>query len=531
MSDRDTTNNGESAESVGQILRRISIAAHLYAKSKTKVLTSLLNRPPESPVDTTRRSEWTPRPTGSVADIYKTRLFSRRTDKSGYSTPFEKDLARIVHSPSFRRLQGKTQLIPAGENYFFRTRLTHSIEVAEIATRIALKVNVERLLGPYELNYDLISCAALLHDIGHPPFGHSGEEVLNRKMVKDGGFEGNAQTLRLVTSLENRLGRDGGVQAVYDEPRGLNLTVGTLAAILKYDRRHAGPAYNDRGELLVTKGYYRDEEEIVRELKLRLGVESGRALYTIECQIMDIADDIAYSAYDLEDTMEAGIVTPFDFISVDDATLHKITEYVNYQLGKRQYAAVNERSVLLELGSIFETILQDADTQHLYDMNAPTERMVFVGRSHNESILHAHNPLIRRQFLETLIEEHVRSITINLDADRPFLSELAIDPKRLLRIECMKAFNFYNVIYSRKLQIQHHRSAKIIESLFDALVEDKYGRLLTEVERMQLQQCEDDEYRRMRLICDIVASRTDSEAVRLFNRLNGFGDGSVFAYP
>lgn len=522
-------NRQRRGRTAGQILRDISIAAHEYAKSKTTVLSSLLGRP--TPVADVLKSEPTPHVPGRPEDVYKTRLFRRKGTPGtvfAYSSAFEKDLARIVHSPSFRKLQGKSQLIPAGESYFFRTRLTHSIEVAEIAKRIAMKINFEGKLRPYVIDYDLVSCAALLHDIGHPPFGHSGEEVLNERMHKFGGFEGNAQTLRLVTRLENRLGHRGSVQAVYDDPRGLNLAIGTLAAIIKYDRPLV-PTKGKDDRPIVTKGYYEDEALTVRDIKVRLGIES-EDLSTIECQIMDIADDIAYSAYDLEDTMEAGIITPFDFISVYDETLREIKNYVNEQLKKRRYKTISQKMVLLTLTNVFATILQYADRNHPYRMNLEGERKVFVGRSHNEALLHGYNPLIRRQFLETLIEANISKITVKPNKKALFLSKLVVGPARLRIIECMKAFNFHKVISSKKLQIPHHRSRKIIETLFDALRDDKDGKLLSDTERAQLQKCKDDERRRMRLICDIIASRTDSEAIRLFNRLSGIGNGSVFDY-
>ncbi len=111
-------------------------------------------------------------------------------------SPFRRDYARVVHSSSFRRLQAKTQIFPSFENDFFRNRLTHSLEVAQIAKSIAVKLNAEHDLN---LDYDLIETAALCHDIGHPPFGHNGEVALNKKMHNFGGFESNAQTLRLIS--------------------------------------------------------------------------------------------------------------------------------------------------------------------------------------------------------------------------------------------------------------------------------------------------------------------------------------------
>src|SRR4051812_8062705 len=173
------------------ILNNISLAAHRYGRSRTKHLTALLKRAekdlPDS--DGTDYSAFTP---SDFTKAYRSRLYSR-PDQELFNapTPFAKDYARIVHSPSFRKLQGKSQLIPAGESEIFRTRLTHSIEVAEIASRIAYRIS-KQMEGRYEIDLTLISCSCLLHDIGHPPFGHNGEAKLNELMEKFGGFESNA---------------------------------------------------------------------------------------------------------------------------------------------------------------------------------------------------------------------------------------------------------------------------------------------------------------------------------------------------
>lgn len=528
---------GVMDSSTNSILLQVSLAAHEYAKSTTNHLTSLLDGDgAQIEISIPRRSDRKSRQpftTSSPAEVYPNRLFRRPGEAPPTVLAFAKDYARIIHSPSFRKLQGKSQLIPAGENYFFRTRLTHSLEVAEIATRIARKINREHdYFCKHPLNCDLIACAALLHDIGHPPFGHSGEEGLNEKMTEYGGFEGNAQTLRLVTRLENRLGRGGTVQEVFDEPRGLNLTVGTLAAIIKYDKVYDGPRTDAAtGKLLVTKGYYPDEEDTVRQIKSALGVERERPLKTIECQIMDIADDIAYSAYDLEDSMEAGIITPFDFISVDDATLERIQAEVVTQFKKHGLPSdIAPGDVLRELAKVFATILVYANPEHPYDLRQWVQRAVFVGRSHNESLLHAKNPLIRRQFLETLIEGNISAISVELEPEKPFMSRLVVNPERLITIECMKAFNFHKVISSRKLQIPHYRGKHVVGELFDVFAEDTEGRLLPDLARIQLARCEGNVLKRMRLVSDLIASLTDGEAMRLFNQLNSGNDSSVFEY-
>jgi len=115
-----------------------------------------------------------------------------------YRTPWRRDYARVIHCPAFRRLQGKTQLFPGSETDFFRNRLTHSLEVAQIAKSIAIRINSTNPFFSrpnFHINTDLVETAALVHDIGHPPFGHNGEKALDECMKKRGGFEGNAQTL------------------------------------------------------------------------------------------------------------------------------------------------------------------------------------------------------------------------------------------------------------------------------------------------------------------------------------------------
>jgi dGTPase len=182
-------------------------------------------------------------------------------------SPYQRDRDRVIHSTAFRRLQYKTQVFVNHEGDFFRTRLTHSIEVAQIARSIA------RALG---LDEDLTEAVALAHDLGHPPFGHAGEEALNLAMKGFGGFDHNAQSLRVVTLLESRY-------AAFD---GLNLTWETLEGLVK----HNGP-------LPKPPAYIAEYDA---RQKLDLGTNPGA-----EAQVAALADDIAYHSHDLDDGLRA----------------------------------------------------------------------------------------------------------------------------------------------------------------------------------------------------------------------------------
>ena len=156
--------------------------------------------------------------------------------RTAYGPHTATDIGRIIHSPTFRRLQGKMQLFPLGESETLRTRLTHSLEVAEIASRIAITLNSREDSDGYRIDPSIVTAAALAHDIVHPPFGHTGELALDECVRELGGFEGNAQTLRLITTLECRLSPTLPINPtrVDDYPPGLNLLYRTMMSVIKY---------------------------------------------------------------------------------------------------------------------------------------------------------------------------------------------------------------------------------------------------------------------------------------------------------
>ncbi len=221
-----------------------------------------------------------------------------------YRSPFERGRDRLIHNAAFRRLQAKTQVFLSGEYDFYRTRLTHSIEVAQIAGSIARRLNrTSGLLGPdFHIDLALVEATALAHDIGHPPFGHAGETTLHRLMKPFGGFEGNAQTLRLITEIIFTSGRSR---------RGMNPTRAFMDGVLKYKTLLSAWDVPPRHHFLYDEQQrYLDFVLGGRDFPAELSPGKPRnAFRSLECQIMDWADDTAYSLNDLVDSANAGFVS------------------------------------------------------------------------------------------------------------------------------------------------------------------------------------------------------------------------------
>ncbi|WP_297323091.1 deoxyguanosinetriphosphate triphosphohydrolase [uncultured Bartonella sp.] len=214
-------------------------------------------------------------PYASAPNRSRGRLFDE--PESPTRTSFQRDRDRIIHSNAFRRLKHKTQVFIADEGDLYRTRLTHTIEVSQIARALA---------RAFRLDEDLAEAIALVHDFGHTPFGHAGEDALNEKMTPFGGFDHNAQGLRIVTSLEHR----------YPDFNGLNLTWETLEGLAK----HNGPLLGDNAEHSFVP-------DILLEYNRQQDLELDR-FASLEAQCAAIADDIAYNAHDIDDGLRSGLL-------------------------------------------------------------------------------------------------------------------------------------------------------------------------------------------------------------------------------
>ena len=232
---------------------------------------------PESAPDS-RRAPYACDPAGSRGRVH-------REQESPTRTVYQRDRDRIIHSGAFRRLKHKTQVFVYHEGDYYRTRLTHSLEVAQIARSLARSLSVDE---------DLAEALALAHDLGHTPFGHAGEEALHEAMLPHGGFDHNGQTLRIITSLEAR----------YAEFDGLNLTWETLEGIAK----HNGPLTGTPGSL---EGLPWALAEYASQHDLELDSWPG-----IEAQIAALSDDIAYHSHDVDDGLRAGLFAVEDLRDV-----------------------------------------------------------------------------------------------------------------------------------------------------------------------------------------------------------------------
>jgi dGTPase len=238
-----------------------------------------------------------------ASDPKKTRGRLHREPEDSMRSAFQRDRDRIVHSAAFRRLEYKTQVFVNHEGDHYRTRLTHSLEVAQLARTMS------RALG---LNEDLAEALALAHDLGHTPFGHAGEDALQEVMEKFGGFDHNAQTLRILTLLENR----------YADFDGLNLTWETLEGIAK----HNGPVKKPPRAMAI----------YLKEHDLEVGTYAGA-----EAQLASIADDIAYNNHDIDDGLRSRLFTLADLAEVPivNALMQEV---------KKKHKSIEERRLVYE---------------------------------------------------------------------------------------------------------------------------------------------------------------------------------------
>ena len=393
-----------------------------------------------------------------------------------YRSSFQIDRDRVLHTPAFRRLQSKTQVFWSGEYDFYRTRLTHSLEVAQIGRSICycLLKHSDDLDEHYFIDPELLEVICLSHDLGHPPFGHAGERSLNRFMRPYGGFEGNAQTLRLLT------------ERIFSvKHTGMNPTRAFVDGILKY-KTQWGELCCD-GEVPANHFIYDEQGKFLDwamgGVKFPLDCSPGPLrdkIKSIECQIMDWADDTAYSLNDLSDSVSAG------FLSVLKIEKWAEKSGVDYHSGS-------------SMGDLIDAI-----------RGGRVEP--FVGKRIGRYIQSVH--LVKD-------ENSMSSLT------NRYSYKLKIDEEVQRESSLYKRLAYEVVFLSPELKQLEYKGNYMLERLWQVLSEhyvvsdshsgDHYQILPRDIAD-EIEGC-DDEGMRARFLCDYLASMTDGATVRMYKRL------------
>lgn len=415
-----------------------------------------------------------------------------------HRSPFQRDRARILHSAAFRRLQSKTQVMGSGQSDFYRTRLTHSLEAAQIGSGISAQLRNKHAKLAAELFPDdenLIESICLAHDIGHPPFGHGGEVALNYMMRDHGGFEGNGQTFRIVSHLEP-----------FSEFYGMNLSRRTLLGLIKYpqllteltqlplpvapqsfrqlkaaDWHPAKGLYSDDTEMFdwVLSPLSADDRALFQSIKNTKNKHNKTIFKSLDCSIMELADDIAYGIHDLEDAIVTGVVSQQDF----------------------------EQEVITKLKAIDEAWLQD------YCQRLTAKLFNEQHYIQKEAIGGLVNYLITEIYLDDLNDNS----TINFA--EPLLrynAKLPVNAAKALQI--FKDFVFSFVIKQTSIQQLEYRGQQIVMELFEALASDP-TRLLPKHTKQRWLYAKAHNLNEYRVISDYVSGMTDDYATHLYQRL------------
>lgn len=424
---------------------------------------------------------------------------------------FERDRDRILYSTALRRLAGVTQVVGAAEGHIFHNRLTHTLEVAQLARRLTQKLvdeqpELAKQLGGLEP--EVAEAAALAHDLGHPPFGHIAEEELNRIITKDlhvkDGFEGNAQSFRIVARLSVR----------HLEHPGQNLTRATLNAILKYPWFRAASGYEHR-----KYGAYSFEREDFRFARA-LQPSSGRSEKSAEAEIMDWADDIAYAVHDVEDFYRAGLI-PLDRL-LDDQD-GEAEHFVRGTFARWTLEGVRpvSRHADAELNQAFLNLIEQLRfTQRIAEP--------YTGSREQRARLRSFTSLLISRYIPSLSlkapdSSNRRSVTIKAEAER--------------EVAMLKQLTWYYVIQRPSLAAQQMGQKRVVRDLFEihhratekASTRDLLPIGAREFLESELATIAPEKVASMqaRVAADVVCSLSEQQAIALHRRLTGVDPGSV----
>lgn len=392
-----------------------------------------------------------------------------RTSKRG---AFAKDRARLLHSSALRRLGTKTQVMEAGYDDFVRTRLTHTLEVAQVGRDLASALGCSG---------DVVEAACLAHDLGHPPFGHNGEQALNEIAKSIGGFEGNAQTLRIISRLEPKTFDDAG------NSRGLNLTRSTLDATIKYPWTRAQAEEHLTGDRSVKFGIYADDLPVFEWVR-STAPKDARFKKCVEAQVMDLADDISYCVHDVEDAI---ISNSFDGNSLGILLQDTEWKYVYESLRAWYGSKITEDDLLaarerLRLTGAFDAVFDGSMRSSASIKNVTS---TLIGRFVN-SAYHA----TRDAYQDAKLTR--------------FNADVVVPEQTRMEILLLKGFSTAFVMIPKEEAASHQREQQIIFDLAQNMLQGKG------IEPLFQADFEDasSEEQKLRVVVDQIASLTDFSA-------------------
>ncbi|WP_377369292.1 anti-phage deoxyguanosine triphosphatase [Rhodanobacter aciditrophus] len=437
-------------------------------------------------------------------DIWMERRSGPRTEKSNdHRNVYQRDRARIIHSAAFRRLQSKTQILAIRQNDYSRTRLTHSLEVAQIGGGIVYHLQSSQpenaSFQKWLASESLIETICLSHDIGHPPFGHGGEVALNFMMIDHGGFEGNGQSLRI-------LGKRGS----YSEEFGMDVSRRTMLGVIKYPALHEDVVgkypnkptnlrlfrakdwhppkciFAEEAPLLdwILAPFNESDRSHLLNVSRQENNRHGRTQHaSFDTSIMDLADDIAYGVHDLEDAIVLGMVT----------------------------RDMWQAHVAQALAAI--------DTPFLNEHLTRIEQQLFSKQSH-----------LRKKAIGDLVSWFITSceVTEANEFDHPLLRyQAALPAPQRHALDLLKDFEMTHIIQRPEVQMLVYKGQQMLLEMFEALAADP-ARLLPKELAKEWRAIEAVGGNGHRIICDYMASMSDDYASRMYKTLFVPSSGSVF---
>lgn len=421
------------------------------------------------------------------SDFDKTLTEQTQPRPEEHRSPFQIDRDRILFSYAFRKLQSKTQVFQTGEYDFYHTRLTHSMEVARIARSICeyLRQKDHALGDDFYIDPDLCEAVGLAHDIGHSPFGHTGEDALNQLMKVYGGFEGNAQTLRLLT--ETIYERDEGT-------RGMRPTRALVDGILKYKKLLSEATEANHGEHPKNHFLF-DEQKRWLDFCCEGVTQEARTCMmkkSIECQIMDWADDAAYSLHDIQDGLRGRFLNETN-----------IRKWLSNKETVAWIEKDSSRNITDKTISDLISCMNDGSIEMTFSLKAGTfiKACSLKKRKNSDSV-----PTNRHKY-DLCIEKAIRT---ECDIYKKLAFDLIFQSPQILQMR-YKGDSMLKALFSLFFENYVH------DKNHTPLLPDRYHQWI----------CNAEKEKRPRLICDYIASLTDSQVIRLYKRLFDPNFGSI----